>query len=276
MAILANEIVFVLSGGSSNTDPNASLGGNPSIQQIPSGLINNLFNDVGEEDSLNGITDHRCIYIFNDSVDEDTLFNARVWIETEVSGGSNIQLGSIFQDELQRITIIGTVTGGTITISIESYTTTPIPFNSNVNTWALNIQNALNALPILSDVIVTGVSSPGARVFDVLFTGDDGNKSQELMSVTDSLTPTTPDRIIVAKVITGSPINAITASIDAPTTTPTNVVFSYPLKDAPLFVGNVRATEGFFLWIKRDTPPNTAGVENDGVFINVRGNALNL
>ena len=62
---MANEIKFYLSGGASNTNPFASIGGSISNTEIVNGLLNNLWSDVSEADSSNGITDHRVIYVKN-------------------------------------------------------------------------------------------------------------------------------------------------------------------------------------------------------------------
>ena len=62
---MANEIKFYLSGGTSNTNPFLSDGGTISNTEIISGLLNNLWPDVSETDSLNGITDHKVIFVKN-------------------------------------------------------------------------------------------------------------------------------------------------------------------------------------------------------------------
>jgi hypothetical protein len=62
---LANEIKFYLSGGASNANPFLSLGGSISNTEIVNGLLNNLWSDVSETDCLNGLIDHRVIFIKN-------------------------------------------------------------------------------------------------------------------------------------------------------------------------------------------------------------------
>jgi hypothetical protein len=62
---MANEIKFYLSGGSSNTNPFLSLGGSISNTEIINGLLNNLWSDVPESDSNNGVIDHRVIFVKN-------------------------------------------------------------------------------------------------------------------------------------------------------------------------------------------------------------------
>lgn len=62
---MANEIKFYLSGGSSNTNPFQSIGGTISNTEIVNGLLNNLWSDVSETDTTNGLIDHRVIYVKN-------------------------------------------------------------------------------------------------------------------------------------------------------------------------------------------------------------------
>lgn len=51
MAITATDIQFRLSGGSGNTDVNASLGGAKSSTQITSASLHNLFDQVSGDES---------------------------------------------------------------------------------------------------------------------------------------------------------------------------------------------------------------------------------
>lgn len=68
----------VYSGGSSNSDPSKSLGGNSSPYPIGNG-INNLFDDAVGESAVEGTIDFRAFYVFNDNI-RHTLKNAKVWI----------------------------------------------------------------------------------------------------------------------------------------------------------------------------------------------------
>ena len=62
---MANEIKFYLSGGGSNQNPFLSIGGSISNTEILNGLLNNLWSDVSETDTANGVIDHRVIYVKN-------------------------------------------------------------------------------------------------------------------------------------------------------------------------------------------------------------------
>lgn len=84
MPILSSELEFRLSGGASNTDPNASLGGAMSTVAgglITSGVLNNLWDDVTGDESSAGDTEYRCIYIRNDN-GSLTLSAAKLWIQS--------------------------------------------------------------------------------------------------------------------------------------------------------------------------------------------------
>ena len=80
MAIIASDIKFYLSGGNTNTDPNASLGWIISSTAVVDDTLNNLFDDVTGAQHIDGYTDYRCIYVKNDSA--ETASNVRIFIDT--------------------------------------------------------------------------------------------------------------------------------------------------------------------------------------------------
>lgn len=81
-----NDLKIYLSGGISNTDPNASIGGAISFKP----LSNKLFNAVAIP--LIGTTnDYRCVYLKNES-DKD-ITSLDVFIFSEIPLGSNVELG---------------------------------------------------------------------------------------------------------------------------------------------------------------------------------------
>lgn len=81
MAITATDIQFRLSGGASNSDVNASLGGAKSSTQITDATLHNLFDQVSGGESAAGDIEYRCIYVHN-AHGSLTLQNAVVWIST--------------------------------------------------------------------------------------------------------------------------------------------------------------------------------------------------
>ena len=101
----ANDIAIVLSGGETNIDPNASIGGIPSTTPLQDNIIDNLFGDVAPTDATNGLTDYRCFYVFNDA--SAALYNIQLYVNGIATGGSAIQLGVDQSDEIQRLTVSG-------------------------------------------------------------------------------------------------------------------------------------------------------------------------
>ena len=78
MPIVSGDIDFRLSGGASNSDPTASLGGIMSTTTDVDGAT--LFDTVVSADATAGETNYRCIYILN-SHGSLSLTSAVVWIQ---------------------------------------------------------------------------------------------------------------------------------------------------------------------------------------------------
>lgn len=85
MSIVAGDILFFLSGGASNTNPNLSLGGAISSTQITDNTLNNLFADVTGDQHTAGYTSYRCFYVKNNN-GASTANNTVVWIQTNTTG----------------------------------------------------------------------------------------------------------------------------------------------------------------------------------------------
>lgn len=79
MPIASSDILYFLSGGAANADPNASLGGAISGTQITDATLHNLFDIVGSSESSNGDTEYRCFYVKNNH-GTLTLQSALSWI----------------------------------------------------------------------------------------------------------------------------------------------------------------------------------------------------
>lgn len=65
MPITATDIQYRHSGGASNSDPNASLGGIKSSNQIADATVQNLFANVSGAEAAAGSIKYRCFYIHN-------------------------------------------------------------------------------------------------------------------------------------------------------------------------------------------------------------------
>jgi len=85
MAIVAGDIDFFLSGGASNTDPTAALGGARSTTTQVSGSIHGLFDLISSAEALAGDTEYRCLYVYNAHATL-TLQNTVIWISSDASG----------------------------------------------------------------------------------------------------------------------------------------------------------------------------------------------
>lgn len=80
MAIIATDIIFRLSGGASNSDVNASLGGAKSSTAVGTG-VHNLFDQVSGAESAAGDTEYRCFYVHNAHATLDMQVS-KIWIQT--------------------------------------------------------------------------------------------------------------------------------------------------------------------------------------------------
>lgn len=107
-------------------------------------------------------------------------------------------------DEVQTLTLGGTITGGTFRITFEGATTAAITW-SNVNaTLVAAIDAALEALPNIGTGNVTtavGTMTAGVGTATITFTGALAKRDVGLMTVTSSLTGTS----IVTGMVTTTP-----------------------------------------------------------------------
>lgn len=101
-----------------------------------------------------------------------------------------------FGTETQTVTITGTPTGGTFTLTFEGQTTGAIAYNAS----AATVQTALVALSNIGpgDVICTGGALPGTAVV-VEFTGALAGANRTLMTATSSLTGGSSPAIAVTR-----------------------------------------------------------------------------
>ncbi len=99
-------------------------------------------------------------------------------------------------DEVQTVTITGTPTGGTFTLTYDGQTTTAIAYNAT----AATVEAALAALPNLDDVDVTVTGGPGpGTAYVVTFDGSDSTGvNVPQMTSTGSFTGGTSPAISVA------------------------------------------------------------------------------
>ncbi len=95
MPIISTDIQYRLSGGASNADVNASLGGAKSSTSVDTGL-HNLFDVVGSAEATAGDTEYRCVYVHNNH-GALTMQSAKIWISSNTPSADTsveIALGS--------------------------------------------------------------------------------------------------------------------------------------------------------------------------------------
>lgn len=131
MPIISTDIVYRLSGGSGNTDTNASLGGVKSSTAIGAG-VHNLFDVVSSAESSAGDTEYRCFYVHNAHATL-TMQNSVIWIQSNTtSADTSIEIG------------LGSsaVNGTEQTVANESTAPTGVTFSAPANQGAaLSIGN---------------------------------------------------------------------------------------------------------------------------------------
>ena len=119
MPIASTDIDFHLSGGASNSDPDASLGGVISSTQITDATIENLFDNVSGAEAAAGDTEYRCFYVKNNH-GSLTLQGAGIWIETNTPSSdtsAEIGLGSSAVDGTEQTVADETTAPTSVTFS---------------------------------------------------------------------------------------------------------------------------------------------------------------
>ena len=101
MAAILN---LYLTGGATNSDPNASLGGTRSSTQVSSTALNNIFDNVQPDEATNGDTEYRAIAIVNDG--DATATSVALYMSNETSSAdTQLDFGSEGVDPASPITI---------------------------------------------------------------------------------------------------------------------------------------------------------------------------
>lgn len=272
MTLSSDDITFTFSGGSSNANPDQSLGGDPSVQPI---LNKRLFDDVSDAETTAGVVDYRCLYVNNES-NIDTLYEALIYVAYTVPGDVTVELGFSFENERQNLTITNAsfVTGGsfTLTYTDNSNHDVVVVWNANLSIWSSNLQTAIRAISNLEDITVSGFESETGVTFEIDFVGVASKRYHEslvLKSGGNNLVSSETTTISVVKSVNGSPINRVADVIDVDTTTPNNIVFNTTSS-----VGDIRPLDIIPVWIKRIVPANTPAIENDGFVLRLKGEAV--
>lgn len=268
-----SDIIFVLSNGSyppTNSDPNKSLGNTPSSVSVGTNL-ENLFENITTDDASAGRIDYRCFYVFNDSATDD-LPSTSIYFDEQLNSPIQLTMGINIINDVQTLTISGTPTGGYIVLNYDGSNTSSITYNvlTGVSGFATAIQTALNALAALSGVTCTGVNYTTYQQYTITFTGNDGNRYQPILTVSNNLTGSGIGTTI-AKSIDGSPINSVAPLITNSLSAPAGINFIQSSITNKKLLGLLKATEGFPVWIKRVVPAQTNASNQSGAVFKITG-----
>jgi hypothetical protein len=85
---MAASLQLRLTGGGSNSDPNASLGGTASSNQVSGTPLNNLFDNVSPGEASAGRTEYRAISIHN--AGDATATSITLWFDTQTPSASTV------------------------------------------------------------------------------------------------------------------------------------------------------------------------------------------
>lgn len=271
------DIVVTLTGGSNNSNPLYSIGGNPSSYPV-TGTLNNLFDNISDSESQIGKTDYRCIYVFNNS-SLNTIYNVQLYTTYLTDVVSNIQIGINSRSEIQRIIINGPVSGGNFQISYKPPTQETVEyrnvsFDADPTNWALNLKNQLLTIETINevDIIVSGTFT--SRIFDVNFNGIDDKRNHDLIGINISGLTGSGISGFNSKIVQGGPINSIPTLLDVSTTVPYDINFYETNNFTLLSIGNLYPEEGFPLWIKRTVPENANSIAGEGFKLKILGSPI--
>lgn len=125
MPITSSDITFYLSGGTSNSDPDAALGGAISETEVGAGLENLFANALGAEAAA-GSVKYRCFYVQNDH-GSLTLIDTLTWIS---------QLTTSEDDEIAIGLDPAGVNGTATTVANEDSAPAGVSFSTPTNSGA--------------------------------------------------------------------------------------------------------------------------------------------
>jgi hypothetical protein len=93
VAIANTDIVWRLSGGASNSNVNASIGGVMSSTAWAGGSLHDLFDVVSGDENAASTVDYRCVYIRNSHGSLTWGPNIKAWLAAQTAGGATIDIG---------------------------------------------------------------------------------------------------------------------------------------------------------------------------------------
>lgn len=85
---MAASLVWRLTGGASNSDPDASIGGVMSSNALSETALNNLFDDVSASEASAGDTEYRAVDLYN--AGDATATDVDVWFSSQTSSSGTV------------------------------------------------------------------------------------------------------------------------------------------------------------------------------------------
>jgi len=253
-------ISFVLSGGINNSNPNKSIGGNPSDYLINSDN-NNIFNDFADGQTT---ISHRCFYLFNES--SQVIENSMLFANNYDDENYTIYIGVVKRYDIQNIIFENENNQGFIQFEHNEHFEN-IAF-SNMNDLKEQIELWLQDVEDSSNISTHLISS---KVIQIRF----NNRYKYYSKIKIIEKSVDMGNVSVTKVQDGAPINAIAQVIPFETTTPFNVEFikTNELLNYGLGLGDVKGDESVAIWLKREVPEDTEEINNriDGFRFKIKG-----
>jgi hypothetical protein len=263
--ISASDISFLLSGGSTNANPDLSLGGFPSSNPV-AGNLNSLFRDVTPEEATAGSVEYRCFYVSNSS-ESETLYGAAVQTSFQEPGGAFADLGVSRATESQRIEISGGPSSGSAEFRLGDVSFSGT-WSGSAASFRTSLLESLTSAG-LGDMSVTH-SSGSTDVFTLFFSGSLDNKSHPLVELVENSLSGSPS-ISITRVTTGSPINTVAPLIPTRSTPPAGVTFLTTSGSSKITIGNLGPGDSMPVWMRRTTPAGTEFKEGDSVTVRLSG-----
>lgn len=264
-----SDIKFYYSGSGTSLNPELSLGGARSSQEVVE-----LFDDLTGKESRAGLIDYRCFYIKNTHV-SDTLRNAKFYVDWERKSGSFIDVGIKHKNEKQVVGINGTQPPNEndfMILNLATYGDFTVPYHVNITEWQGRFLTAIRGIDGLQDVqvdVAGTIGFPTNVAFTISFTGHAESRKLENMTVIQN--DLDLQSISVVQIQDGSPISVVACTVSTTIVTPACVDFEYPLRGSPIELGDLRPNDEFPVWLRRTTPANTRIYILDKIRLNVEG-----
>lgn len=267
-AMTADKILFLLSGGHSNTAASMSLGGPPSSHPVGLG-INAIFPDVSEDQMMSGHTEHRCIYVVNSSEDAP-LKSISIHTQNDPASDVKVTLGIARRTESQVVSVEDTVFFGIVKFDLYG-NEVAASWDGSAESFASSLRSSLVALG-LQGVEVSNSYLGSSHKFTILFGGELNNKSQPLLTVRENLlSGLARPRVSTERQTSGSPINSEAPTIATPQVTPYGVEFLESSPSSAIMVGTMAPGDYMPVWIRRHVPRGSKNRQGDTTTIKVSG-----